>query len=82
MHELSNTVIQVSKTAHGVPNLYDKKTKVNQRVYQEFRNSYRSCLLQKFNKSVLNQHLKYFVGFRSCVTNTFNPPSEYIKDSK
>lgn len=30
MHELSNTVIQVSKTAHGVPNLYDKK--VNQRL--------------------------------------------------
>lgn len=32
MHELSKTVIQVSKTAHGVPNLYDKKTKVNQRL--------------------------------------------------
>lgn len=32
MHELSNTVIQVSKTAHDVPNLYDKETKVNQRL--------------------------------------------------
>lgn len=32
MLEQSNKVNQVSKTAHDVPNLYDKKTKVNQRL--------------------------------------------------
>lgn len=32
MLEQSNKVNQVSKTAHDVPNLYDKETKVNQRL--------------------------------------------------